>query len=541
MNELKEKTITVIEADPQKSRQGQEDRILRVAAYCRVSTDKEDQLHSYDAQVAYYTEYISKNPKWKFVDIYSDEGVSGTGTKKRTGFKKMIADCNKGKIDLILTKSVSRFARNTVDSLQYVRQLKSKGVGVFFEEQNINTLSEESEMYIGIYSVIAQTESENISANIRWGIQKRMKNGTFKVRMNILGYTYDDNGNVIIVPEEANTVKFIFAKYLEGYSRIQIKNMLIENGNKMKKGGTNWNGEDVIKILKNEKYVGDAILQKTFIKDCISKKSIKNTGELPQYLISNDHVPIIDREIFNKVQLEISRRGNLSSQSDKGSTFKGKYSGKFALTRMLICGNCGRTYRRRINASKKEKVVYWRCMSTVEHGMSACPKSYGIREPVLHEAIMKAIQTKFPNTTETIEKVHSNINSLFSEDDVQSLIANYEMEISKLEKSVESLMDFCINSGCNQEKIETEMEQNYSKIKLLREKIAKQQKILKSHNTIVQRENESNPSDSVTPKYEYDDMVVRELIDKIIVNADKTISVNFKDGEIKTVPLKLLS
>ena len=213
------RTVTKIEANPMFSSKREEFRQLRVAAYCRVSTDDEDQINSYNTQVAFYTEYISSNPKWKFVGIYADEGVTGTMVSKRKGFQDMIKDCEKHKIDLILTKSISRFARNTVESLTYVRKLKAMNIGVMFEEQNINSLTTDSEMFVGLYSVIAQAESENISANVRWGIQQRMKKGLYGFHFKTYGYIKGSDGEPKIVPDEAEVVKKIFKLYLNGCVR----------------------------------------------------------------------------------------------------------------------------------------------------------------------------------------------------------------------------------------------------------------------------------------------------------------------------------
>ena len=226
VNTRTQKIVTKIEANPLLVNKENEYRQLRVAAYCRVSTDSDEQLDSYEAQLAYYTDAIAKNPKWRFAGIYADEGITGTMAKKRPQFLKMISDCEKGKIDLILTKSVARFARNTVDSLKYVRKLKGMGIGVFFEEQSLDTMKADSEMCLGLYSVMAQAESENISANVRWGIQQRMKSGTFAFRYNILGYRKGENGEPEIVPQEAEVIRRIFQMYLDGSSLDQIKEYL---------------------------------------------------------------------------------------------------------------------------------------------------------------------------------------------------------------------------------------------------------------------------------------------------------------------------
>lgn len=235
--------------------------MLKVAAYCRVSTDDEDQLSSCRTQKSYYyTELIKKNPKWRFAGIYADEGITGTTVKKRDDFLRMIEECEKGKIDLILIKSVSRYARNIVDCFSYIRKLKALSIGIYFEQQNINSLTEDSEVYIGIYGVMAQTESENISANVKWGINKRMQNGTYVCRFHLLGYRRDKKTKEIyIVPDEAETVKKIFRMYLQGMSLDQIKKHLESNNILTVKGNTVWDKGAIKLMLTNEKYAGDVM------------------------------------------------------------------------------------------------------------------------------------------------------------------------------------------------------------------------------------------------------------------------------------------
>ena len=253
------KVVTKIEANPLLLKHNNENALLRVAAYCRVSTDSEDQLESYKAQVANYTDVIAKNPKWRFVDIYADEGITGTQTKKRENFMRMLKDCEKGKIDLILTKSVARFARNTIDSLKYVRKLKAMGIGVYFEEQNLDSLKADSEMFIGLHSVVAQAESENISMNVRWGIQQRMKSETFAFRYNLLGYRKGADGQPEIVPEDAGHIRTIYRMYLNGNSLDQIKEYLESNGISTMQGKREWRKQAIVNILTNERYCGDIL------------------------------------------------------------------------------------------------------------------------------------------------------------------------------------------------------------------------------------------------------------------------------------------
>src|SRR5699024_1160183 len=276
---------------------------LRVAAYCRVSTDYDEQASSYETQVAHYKELIQKEPTWEFAGIYADDGISGTNTKKREQFNQMIAACKAGKIDLIVTKSISRFARNTIDCLKYIRDLKAINVAIFFEKENINTMDAKGEVLITIMASLAQQESESLSQHVKMGIQYRYQQGKVFVNHNhFLGYSKDDQGNLVIEPEEAKVIKRIFYSYLNGMSMKQIADSLKADG--ILTGGKtkNWQSSGVSKILKNEKYMGDALLQKTYTIDFLSKKRVKNNGIMPQYYVENDHPAIIPKPVFMQVQ-----------------------------------------------------------------------------------------------------------------------------------------------------------------------------------------------------------------------------------------------
>lgn len=320
-----------------------------MAAYCRVSTEQEEQQNSYQVQIAYYTDLINRKKEWTLAGIFADEGISGTQAKKRPEFLKMIRLCKKQKIDLVITKSISRFARNTVDCLEYVRQLKDLGIGVIFEKENINTLTMTSEFMIAMHGSFAQAESESISKNVSWGKQKAYAEGKVAFQYSkLLGYKKGADGKPEIVPDEAETVRLIFELFLDGYSLTSIKNALEIKDLPTATGRKIWNQSLIQSILKNEKYVGDALLQKTFTSDCITKKVVKNNGERPMYLVTNHHAPIIDRDTFNRVQQELARRSSKRKISDKTTTEQGKYSGKYALSELLICGHCGTPYRRQM-------------------------------------------------------------------------------------------------------------------------------------------------------------------------------------------------
>ena len=312
----KNANVTVIPARYRAASQEQdEDKPkLRVAAYCCVSTDSEEQATSYEAQIEHYTEYIQKNPEWELAGIFADEGLSGTDTRKRGEFNRMIEECMAGKINMVITKSISRFARNTLDCLKYIRQLKDRNIPVFFEKENINTMDSKGEVLLTIMASLAQQESQSLSQNVKLGLQYRYQQGLVQVNHNrFLGYTKDEEGQLIIEPEGAEVVKRIYREYLEGASLAQIGKSLEADGILTAAGKSKWRPETLKKILQNEKYIGDALLQKTYTVDFLSKKRVKNNGIVPQYYVENSHEPIIPRDLYMQVQEEMVRRANLHS------------------------------------------------------------------------------------------------------------------------------------------------------------------------------------------------------------------------------------
>ena len=365
----------------------------RVAAYCRVSTDSEEQLTSYEAQKEYYTHKIQDNPDWELAGIFADKGLSGTSMKRRAEFNKMIAACKRGKIDLILAKSLSRFARNTVDSLDTVRMLKGRGIGVIFEKENINTLTESSEFLITLFSGFAQAESESLSKNVSWGKEKSMKAGNVSFQYKkLLGYRKGEDGKPEIMPEEAETVRRIYRRYLDGCSLIQIQQELEADHVPTAQGIQKWTRSVLQSILTNERYIGDALLGKTYITDCISKTVRRNNGERPMYYVENNHPAIIPRELFHRVQEEMTRRSSKRKvMLRSGRTELGKYSAKYALTELLVCGECGSPYKRVTWARNGKKRIVWRCVSRLEFGTKYCHSSPTLAEEKLHRAILEAL------------------------------------------------------------------------------------------------------------------------------------------------------
>ena len=326
----------------------------RVAGYARVSTDHEDQVSSYEAQVEYYTNYIKNRNDWEFVKVYTDEGISGTNTKRREGFNTMVADALAGKIDLIVTKSVSRFARNTVDSLTTVRTLKDKGIEIYFEKENIWTLDSKGELLITIMSSLAQEESRSISENVTWGCRKHVADGkvTFPYSR-VLGLEKDkETGKIVVNQEEAKTVRLIFGLFLQGMASQSISKELTRRGLKSPTGKDHWHRTTVLSILRNEKYKGDALLQKTFTVDFLQKKKKKNEGEVAQYYVEGSHEAIINPDVFDMVQDELAKRVQGKQRYSGVSIFSGK----------IKCADCGGWYGSKVwhSTDKYRKIVY-RC------------------------------------------------------------------------------------------------------------------------------------------------------------------------------------
>lgn len=326
----------------------------RVAGYARVSTDHEDQQTSYEAQVDYYTTYIQGRDDWEFAGLYSDEGISATNTKHRNGFNQMIADALEGKIDLIITKSVSRFARNTVDSLSTIRKLKEHNIECYFEKENIWTFDSKGELLLTIMSSLAQEESRSISENVTWGQRKRMADGKVSFAYSrFLGLDKDkETGKIVVVPEQAETVRLIFRLFLEGMTPHSIAAELTERGIKTPSGMDVWNQQTVRRMLSNEKYKGDALLQKEFTVDFLQKKMKKNEGEVPQYYVEGNHEAIISPAVFDMVQAELARR--------KHGGFR--YSGVSIFSNKIKCGDCGGWYSSKVwhSTDQYRKVIY-RC------------------------------------------------------------------------------------------------------------------------------------------------------------------------------------
>ncbi len=532
-------TATTVQSDmrvvviPAKSNEElKQNKRLKVAAYCRVSTDEEEQKTSYKAQIEYYTEKINKNPEWQMAGIFADEGISGTQAKKRPEFLKMIKLCRQGKIDMILTKSLSRFARNTLDSIDYIRELRVLGIAVVTEKENINTLTEDSEMLITILSCFAQAESESISKNVSWGVRQSFKNGNVPMQYKkLLGYKKGADGNAEIVPDEAEIVEEIYRCYLNGASLNQIADMLNSKGLTTKGKNSPYRKEVIQRILTNEKYTGDALLQKTYITDCITKKSRKNNGELPMYLVKNHHEPIISRVDFNRVQEEMARHSAKRSIAEKlTKTEQGKYSAKYALSELLICGECGAHYRRVTWTAKGYKEIKWRCINRIQYGKKKCHNSPTIDEEPLHKAIISAIN-EFCEVKDDVAKVLRESISEVIDPNLNGSVQAAQNRIDELARNIDEL----IKLATVPESADTAMkdiEKFSEEMKALREFIEAE----KAKQTAKQRN--SAELDAILERLEnedftmteYDDIVVRQLIERITVVDKNTIRITFKGG-----------
>ena len=507
-------------------------KCLRVAAYCRVSTDDKEQKTSYEAQIQYYTNKINKNPDWQMAGIFADEGITGTQAKKRPQFLKMIRLCRQGKIDVILTKSLSRFARNTVDSLNYIRELKMLGIAVISEKENINTLTAESEMLITIMSCFAQAESESISKNVSWGVRQSFKSGNVPIQYKkLLGYKKGENDLPEIIPEEAEIVKDIFRSYLDGMSLRQIADSLNSRGIKTKHKQTVWQTEVVKSILVNEKYTGDALLQKTYITDCITKKSRKNNGELPMYLVKNHHEPIISHADFNRVQEEMARRGAKKAIANKlGKTEQGKYSAKYALSELLICGECGSHYRRVTWTAKGFKEIKWRCINRIQYGKKKCHSSPTVDEQPLHKAIVSTIN-EFCEVKDDVAKALRESITEVLDTNLNGSVQAAQQRIDKLAHNIDELIklatvpETAATAMADIEKFSEEMKTLREFIETEKAKQLTAQRGSAELDVILERlENED------FTMTEYDDVAVRQLIEKVTVESKYTITVTFKGG-----------
>ena len=531
---IPKKTVTVLEPKRSFTVDREKYRQRRVAAYCRVSTDDEEQLTSYNTQKRVYTDMVMANKDWELVGIYADEGISGTRADKRPEFKRMIDDCFAGKIDYIITKSVSRFARNTVDCLDHVRQLKARGIGVYFEEQNIDTLKCDSELYLVIYAGFAQSESESMSKNITWSYRKNFEDGKcIYIYKKLLGYRKGADGTPEIVPEEAAIVERIFNMFLAGMTAEGISNVLKAEKIKVPGKELNFSKKMILGILQNEKYCGDCILQKTVTVDCISKSRKKNEGEAPMYLVENSHQAIVSREVFNRVQEEISRRKALPPQSKKKAvTASGKYS-KYALTEVLRCGECGSRYKRVTWTSSGKKQIVWRCVSRLDYGKKYCKDSITVKEEELQEAIVRAIRKFNEEDDRTyIALMKATIGDALGITGNSEEVEFLERRIEALNKRMVQIVSASVQAGESVEHHEDEFRRIADEIDQLKRRIEAAQEACKGSAAEQERlkEIQATIDSRAASVNAYDDTIVRQMIECIRVYHDGRLEIIFGGG-----------
>ena len=360
---------------------------LRVAAYCRVSTKKETQLASLAHQIVAYTEQISDHPGWVFSGVFWDCGRCGLRKKGRNGLKHMLESAAEGKFDYIITKSAKRVSRNTVELLQIMRYLKERGIQMYFEFENVNSFDPDAEAAITLSGAMGQEESRNLSENIQWGIQRKFEEGLFSYYKHFMGYRCVE-GELVIVPEQAKKVRLIFELYLKGYTFSQIKKYLEDNGIKTVTGKEVWSANVIQQMLKNEKYKGDIMLQKTFTEDYLNGIRKKNVGQRTRYYVKGSHPAIISSEIFDKVQAEMLNRARLLRIADDNQISSGnRYSSKYLLSNLLVCGDCGGGFRRRTERGK----IVWRCGTRMEKGKAECKNSSTLNDQYVRDILREVV------------------------------------------------------------------------------------------------------------------------------------------------------
>lgn len=431
-------TVKVIPAITDRVNDPKDPLKKRVCAYCRVSTDDENQQSSYDLQVKHYTDFIKNNVLWEYSGVYADEGISGTSIKNRTEFQRMIEDCTDGKIDMIITKSISRFARNTLDCLNYVRMLKGLAtpVGIFFEKENIDTLDSKSELLLTILSSLAQDESRSISENVRWAIQKRFQQGKAHCPTTFfLGYDTDQNGKLVINEEQAKAVRLIYQEFLEGNGTNKIAQGLTADKIKTGKGKTKWCANSVYRILRNEKYCGDVLMQKRVTLDFLTHKRAINKGHQPQYFIADHHPAIIPKEIWKTVQIELDRRYNMNISDSSGKAQK--HSNRTVFSNILFCGQCGEPLVRRTFTSylKNEKYLYgaWRCRVADGRIKDADCNARSYREVAMEHSYMVMLQEMKHDLKAIINEAENEIAYKDLDDWEKDRMEFLKLEIKTLE------------------------------------------------------------------------------------------------------------
>ena len=449
---------------------------LRVAAYCRVSTDDEDQIKSYNSMVRYYTDLIKNNKQWVFAGVYADRAITGTKTDKREEFQRLIQDCMSGKIDMVIAKSIPRFARNTLDTLKYVRMLKERNIAVYFEVEKINTLKD-GEFLMTILSSVAQQEVENTSAYVKKGLKMKMKRGELVGFQGCLGYDYDVVTKSISINEEgAKVVRYIFDRYVAGAGSTMIARELNEQGI-MTIRGNPWTSSSVMGIVNNEKYKGDILLGKTFTVDPLSKRRLENLGEENRFYIRDHHEPIISEETFARAQEIRNRRNGNRKSATPGK--REKFSRQYAFSCMLECGFCGASLsRRRWHSSSKYKKTIWQCVKSTKSGKRFCPDSKGIPEEVIEDAFIESYRMLCADNKDVLEEFIHRIEKTLSGDTIKDKVINLQKRVNVVQGKRKKLLDNYLTGIVTQDiyeetdvGFEKELSDLKAKIKLLEQQM----------------------------------------------------------------------
>lgn len=503
--------------------------IKNVGAYCRVSTDTEEQQGSYNSQVNYYTEKIKSTPGWRFVKVYGDEGISGTNADNRPGFQEMMQDCENGKLDLIITKSISRFSRNVTVTLEVARKLRDKDIGIFFEKENLNTLHYTSESLLAIFSSLAQAESESMSENIKMGREFKYKNGECCYNMGkVFGFNQDSDRIVTINEEQAVVVKHMYEGYLNGMSIGGIIKDLQERKIPSPTGKEKWSPGTVERILSSEKYKGDFLTRKTFTVDPISKKKKKNTGQVSQYLITNHHPAIIEPEMFDMVQSEMARRGCIK-KNDKKKHY-GKYSGKFPFNNLIICGDCGAKYRRTMWVEKNgDKKHVWRCVNRIQDGKKAhCRHSVSINDIYLTKKTVEAINIIYKSRSRVKDILKCSIATLMGDAEQPMITEN----MTRLEELSDIMRD-AIFKNATGEMTPKELEKICYEVKTESEKLRKENeehemtRKMKSAESSKLKQIFKAVDEMAEELTEIDNTLVRNIIEKMEVISEDKLTIWF--------------
>lgn len=507
-----------------------DDKVKRVAAYCRVSTDKTDQANSLESQQRFFNEYIRRNPLWELYDIYVDDGISGTNTKKRVAFNQMIDDAKSGKFDLIITKEISRFARNILDSIGYTRELKALGVGVIFLNDNINTLDCDAEMRLAFLSTMAQEESRKTSERVKWGLRRQMEKGVVLGR-DMLGYDVRD-GNLIINEEGAETVRLIYHKFLdEGKGAHRIAKELREEGVKTSTRMKDWSYTVILRILRNEKYCGDLVQQKTYTPDYLTHQKKRNYGEIETVTIRNHHEPIISRERFEAVQRELERR------KPSQNTVKA-FANRYALSGKIACGECGAGFVRRQKKRKDGSMnVKWVCAESVKNGggrkendgtaVGCTTNSVNDRDikEILQTVVADTMSSRANIINTLLQTVESVVRTVSDNDNT----AHFQKEIEKCESKKKKLLDMCLNGYIESKEYREAFDDLSNQVAELEKKLIKeqsnQQMIADKEKIICDIRNYVN---AISTGKEWNDTFYRNIVDKIVVYNGRKMDIHLK-------------